>query len=147
MHSSRFELRLAEEPWAFFVICLVVLLIPIWWVLAWLVSMVLHELGHLMMAKLLSVPVYGMTVGITGARIHTAPMDPGKEFLCAAGGPVMGIILLFLGRWMPLVALCAFFHTVWNLLPVGRRDGARMLRCLWLMVRKIPCKPEEERVQ
>lgn len=147
MQSSRFELRLAEEPWAFFIICLVILLAPLWWVLSWLFSVVLHELGHLMMAKILSVPVYGITIGISGARIDMAPMDPGREFLCAAGGPIMGIILLLLGRWMPLVALCAFFHTAWNLIPVGKRDGARMLHSLWALVRKIPCKPGEERVQ
>lgn len=147
MQGLRFEFCSTQEPWIYLILSLVLLTAPISWIVAWIISVVFHETGHLLMAKLLSVPVYGMRMGVMGAKIDTAPMDLIQELLCAAAGPLAGCLLLLLRRWLPLTALFAFFHTVWNLLPVGASDGARMARCISGLVRKIPCKPGRERVQ
>lgn len=147
MPKFRFEFRLAQEPWIYFILCLALLITPITWLFAWCISVAVHETGHLLMTKVLSVPVYGLTLGINGARIHTAPMEEWQELLCALAGPMAGLLLVCLGRWIPLIALFSFVHTAWNLLPLGNRDGARVLRSLWGLIRKIPCKPGRERVQ
>ena len=147
MRKSRFSIRFAQDPLTLFLFSLVLMTTPLSWVVAWFVCVAVHELGHLLMAWLLSVRVYGMTLGIWGASIEMEAMDPIQELMCAAAGPAAGCLLLFIGKLFPLLALFAFCQTVWNLLPFGQQDGARIIRSIWLMLRKIPCKLCEEGVQ
>ena len=147
MPGSRFELRLDVKPWMSVLLCILLLTLPVTWLAAWLVSVAVHELGHLLMLRILSIPVYAVIVGLGGIRIETAPMAPGQELLCALAGPMAGCLLVRFGRWFPLAAVFAFVHTAWNLLPIGNSDGARALRSLWAFVRKIPCKQTRERLQ
>lgn len=147
MREFRFRFCFDRNPLTLFFLSLVLLTVPISWVLAWVITAAVHELGHLLMAWLLSVRVYGMTLGAEGASIETEAMEPLEELLCAAAGPAAGCLLLLGGRQFPLIAFFAFCQTVWNLLPLGNRDGSRILRSLWLLARKIPCKRCQERVQ
>lgn len=147
MRRSRFEIRLPSETGSIILLCVSILTVPATWILAWIFSVAIHELGHLLMIRCLGIPVRSVCFGFSGARIETDPMEPWQEALCAAAGPLAGVILICCGRWFPLSAVFACFHTVWNLIPVGDHDGARILRCLWAMVRKIPCKPGQERIQ
>lgn len=147
MGQSRFEVHFVRSPLTLILTCLAILMIPVTWIAAWLVSTAVHELAHLLMALLLSVNVHGMTIDAGGAVIETEPMEPLQEFLCASAGPLAGCQLMSVGRLFPLIALFAFCQTLWNLLPFGDHDGARMLRALWTMIRKIPCKVLQERVQ
>ena len=141
MRGSRFEIRFPLDSGSLILLCLTILIVPISWMLAWFFSVAVHELGHLLMIRFLKIPVYSIRLGLNGARIDTASMEPWQELLCAAAGPLAGLVLIFLGRLFPLRAVFAFFHTMWNLFPIGDHDGARILGCLWGMVRKIPCKP------
>lgn len=144
MRGAWSELRLWVDPGAMLILALVVLLVPLRWLLAWVLSVSVHELGHLLAVKLLGIPVYRVIFGASGARIETAPMDPGQELLCALAGPLAGLGLIFLGRWLPVTAICAFFHTLVNCLPFGNLDGGRVLRCI---LRKIPCKQKKDGLQ
>ena len=147
MHIPRFEIRLRPGPWSSFLLCLLILTVPLTWLAAWLVSVTVHELGHLLMTRILGISVYGVSVGLSGARIETEPMVPWQALLCSAAGPLAGALLISLRHYLPLPALFAYFHTLWNLIPFGAHDGARILTALWEMVRKIPCKPGQERIQ
>ena len=80
MRKSRFSIRFAQDPLTLFLFSLVLMTTPLSWVVAWFVCVAVHELGHLLMAWLLSVRVYGMTLGIWGASIE---MDVCR---CRSGG-------------------------------------------------------------
>lgn len=134
-----------DLSWLF--LALALLTVPIRWIVAWFVSVLIHETGHLLMLRCLSVPVFGIRWKMGGASIDTAPMDPIAELLSAAAGPVAGGMLMLAGRWFPVLAVVAFFHTGWNLLPLPGHDGWRILMVLLELARKIPCKPGQERVQ
>lgn len=147
MGGSRLEIRLPDNLGSLLLLCVTVLAVPATWILAWVFSVAIHEMGHLLMIRLMGISVYFIRFSVFGARIGTGPMGPWQELLCAAAGPLAGIVLILCGRWFPLSAFFSFFHTVWNLLPFGDHDGARILGSLWELVRKIPCKPGQERIQ
>jgi hypothetical protein len=45
-------------------------------------------------------------------------------------GPAGSFLLLFVARWLPLVAICGFIQGSYNLLPLGTMDGGRVVACL-----------------
>lgn len=147
MRGSWPELRVEVSAGACIMLSLMLLVLPLPWVLTMLACVFTHEMGHLLAARLLSVPVFGITFDHSGARIETGPMEPPQEILCALAGPLAGCLLIALGRWFPLAALFAFLQTGFNLLPLGTLDGGRVLRCIRSLCRKRPCKPGQERVQ
>lgn len=124
----RTNANLTVQPSAVIFLALAVLVLPLQWVAAWCVSTAVHEAGHLLAAKLLSVRVCGIEFGTGGARIKTEPMAPTQELLCSMAGPMCGGTLILLGPWFPRLAICAFLQTAYNLLPLGHLDGSRILR-------------------
>lgn len=108
-------------------VLLLLLPLRLLWGLA--VSICVHELFHLTVLWLTGAQVRSLRLGALGARIETGPLTPGQELLCALAGPLGGVCLMALARWMPAAAFCAAFHTAWNLLPIYPADGGRALRC------------------
>ena len=123
------RLRISLAPGFCFAFALLILLVPLRWLLAAAVSVMVHELFHIGAIRCLGNPIFSIHLGIGGARIHTQPMPDWQELICALAGPVGGIVLLLFARWFPVVALCSGFHTLYNLLPVYPQDGGRALRC------------------
>ena len=118
------------EGWVFLLWALGILLLPLAWMAAVLLAMTIHELFHLLAAKLIRVPVYAIHVGIRGCRIMTAPMDRREEILTAAAGPFGSFCLLLFMRHYPSLAFCGLVQGLWNLIPQYSSDGGRILRCL-----------------
>ena len=58
-------------------------------------------------------------------------MNPWKEIFGACAGPLSGFILLLSAHWLPKLAVCAFFQTILNLLPIREFDGGRILNCVF----------------
>ncbi|MGA2218598.1 MAG: M50 family metallopeptidase [Terracidiphilus sp.] len=96
------------------------------------VSLLLHEVGHMLAAIMLQVPVreFGLCLGgaynrraYAGCRQH--------EVLISASGPLMNLLLVvpffFLPVIGPKVALCNLMLCVVNLLPLPSSDGLRIL--------------------
>ena len=117
------------SPGVYFVLALLVLLIPLRWLIAAVVSVVVHELFHIAAIRYFRNQIRSIHIGVDGARIHTQSMSLRQELVCALAGPVGGILLLLLARWFPALALCSGFHTIYNLLPVYPQDGGRALHC------------------
>lgn len=115
---------------ALVILALSVLLAPLQWVLAMLLSAAFHELCHYLMIRICGGEVAGFRVGSGGARMEVRGLTPGKELICALAGPLGGLCLLFLARWIPRTAICAGCHSLFNLLPVYPLDGGRALRCV-----------------
>lgn len=118
------------SPAFFLVAAFLLLMIPIRWLLAAIISASIHEACHIFMIRSFGLRIDSVSVGIGGAQIKTEPMTLTQELCCALAGPVGGLTLLLLSRWLPRIAICATFQSVYNLLPIYPHDGGRVLRCL-----------------
>ena len=104
-----------------------------------LVFCALHELGHLTALGLLGRRVRRMSVTVAGAELEVdRAMSYGGEALAALAGPAVNLGLALVLCRLPGGALAAGLNLVlacFNLLPVGRLDGGRVLRCAlsWLL--------------
>ena len=115
------------------------------------ICVVLHELGHAMVAKHYKLPITQITLFIFGgvAEIKKEPQTPKVEFLMALAGPVVSIVLSFifylltmLGmhmHWLlPVTAVTRYLAVInivlaiFNLIPAFPLDGGRIFRSiLW----------------
>jgi Zn-dependent protease/predicted transcriptional regulator len=110
------------------------------------VSVLLHELGHSVVAKRFGIPVPRITLFIFGgiSQIATEPTDASKEFWMAAAGPAVSFVLaaifwelrlilvgapalLVLAKYMALLNLVL---GVFNLIPGLPLDGGRVFRAV-----------------
>lgn len=112
-------------------------------------SVLLHELGHSLVALRLGVPIRGITLHLLGGAAMMArhPKSPREELWIAAAGPAVSVALGLLGLlvlslsgvpWDPrgagftsLIPYFAFLNLamgVFNLIPALPMDGGRILR-------------------
>ena len=112
--------------------CLLILLTPLNLIFTFSIAAAIHEFCHLLALYLFRVPVFSISLGISGAMIQTAPLHPKQEFFCAAAGPLGSFLCILLFRIFPLIALCGFIQGIYNLLPLYPMDGGRMLHCFCL---------------
>lgn len=112
------------------------------------VSILLHELGHSLVALKSGISIRSITLFIFGgvARLEKDPPDGGTELRMAAAGPAVSLVLsgLFLGAGMlappggtawavsRYLALINLVVAAFNLVPAFPLDGGRVLRgLLW----------------
>lgn len=104
-------------------------------------SVLLHELGHALMARRLKVPIREIELHFFGgaAKMEGLPRTPGDEIAIAAAGPAVSFALaagaFAISAWTgaPLLGLLAkvnLFVGLFNLLPALPMDGGRILRAL-----------------
>jgi len=111
-------------------------------------SVLLHEIGHSLVARRYRIPIGQITLFVFGgvAQMHREPPGPRAEFLIAIAGPIVSFLLggLLLGlattarMGQGLVALGILLGSVniqlglFNLIPGFPLDGGRVLRAgLW----------------
>ncbi len=119
--------------------------------LAFFACIVLHELGHALVARSRGMPIRGITLFLFGgvAEIREEPRSAGSEFLMAVAGPAVSVALAvafgllaaagYRGGWphaavivLANLALVNGMVLVFNLLPAFPLDGGRVLRSvLW----------------
>lgn len=109
-------------------IVVLLLTLPLRWVAALGVCATIHELFHILCAKLLSIRVDSMVIAPGGAKLYTEPMTDVQELLCALAGPIGGLMPILLLRIFPEMALIATLLTIYNLIPIYPADGARVLK-------------------
>lgn len=117
-------------------------------VLVLLLSVVLHEAAHCLVARAFGLPVRSITVGLLAGltEITEPPQTPAREYAVAISGPMVSLLLCAgglaaaaavpdeSGAWLVLsgVALVNGVLAALNLLPGLPLDGGRVLRsALW----------------
>ena len=108
--------------------------------IAALIAAALHELGHIITARLCNISLKEMKLGIFGAAL--TPTDSfisyKKEILLAASGPLANIFcvlisLLLLNQkndFFELFVSASIFLGILNTLPILGFDGGRILYCI-----------------
>ncbi|MBA3457504.1 MAG: hypothetical protein H0T42_30765 [Deltaproteobacteria bacterium] len=103
------------------------------------VSVLLHELGHAVVARKLGVHVSHIELGFLGgaAQMTEMPRRPNHEIAIAAAGPAVSVGLALAGLGLgalvdvPLISALGWINLVlagFNLIPALPMDGGRILR-------------------
>ncbi len=117
-----------------------------------LLSLLLHEAGHILAAAALKVPVREFGLELRGTYVRRAYATRRRdEILIAASGPLMNFLMvvpfIFLPRLGLQLAMCNLMLAVINLLPLPSSDGLRILRNLAGPVLSAGTNPALGRVQ
>jgi len=118
--------------------------------LAFFVCIVLHELGHAVVARKLGMQIKGITLFLFGgvAELGEEPASSKTEFLMAAAGPAVSVVLaivfgllwwigLRFGAPAPLIVAVGYLGVInaavllFNLIPAFPLDGGRVLRSIF----------------
>lgn len=108
-------------------LCLCVLLLPLKWVVAWVIAAAVHECFHLLAVKLLGGCVEQISVRIFGAQIRVELDGKLRRVISILAGSIGGLCLLILANIFPRVAICGLLQSAFNLLPIYPLDGAKVL--------------------
>ncbi|MBQ4113426.1 MAG: hypothetical protein IJD38_11570 [Clostridia bacterium] len=105
-----------------------------------LVCAVLHEMGHVGLARWAGAEVCGLRLDVFGARLELSGMlSYGREVLVALGGPMANLLSAAAvyplwqkrgGEGLFLFLTASVLLAAVNLLPVGTLDGGRILYCV-----------------
>lgn len=102
----------------------------------------LHELGHALLARRFKIPILGIDLTIFGgvARMGGMPSSPREEMLIAGAGPAVSMVLaglFFLANLLvgglPILLNLALINlalALFNLLPALPMDGGRIFRAV-----------------
>ncbi len=111
-------------------LAILLFLVPLPWLIAWLVAVIFHELSHCLAVRLCGGSVYQLTVSIGGADMQCSPMTDAKRVIAILSGPIGGLSLLAFYRLYPQLAICTWLLSAYNLLPLLPLDGGRVLQIL-----------------
>ncbi len=111
------------------ILAIMLLTLPIKWLLAAMVAAAYHELCHILAIRLCRGDIHQLDVSSEGANLSISSLSSSQELICALAGPLGGLCLLFFSRWIPRIAVCAAFQSLYNLLPIYPLDGGRALWC------------------
>ena len=124
---------ISVEDHVYFIWAFLLLLLPLQWVLALVLAVLVHECFHLVALTVQGGRVLSVRIGSGGIQMETDYLSPGKELVCALAGPVGSAVLLLLASWFPRIAICGMIHCLYNLLPLFPLDGGRILHGILLM--------------
>lgn len=129
------KITIKIQPSLLLVLSVAVILIPLPWLLSWLIAAIIHEIFHFVALRLCGFTVTQICLNASGAAIESN-MEPGiKMAICAVAGPLSGFCLLCMIHVIPRIAICGLFLSLCNLLPIFPLDGCRILvgvlSCIW----------------
>jgi membrane-associated protease RseP (regulator of RpoE activity) len=133
--------RMSSEGWLLLALCILFGIALMGWrpgavegVLV-IVCLLLHEVGHMVTAVALGVPV--REFGVCGRGAYNRRAHSGRrrtEILISFSGPMMNLCLVYPSHFLPIIgnqlALYNLILCIVNLLPIPASDGQRILRNL-----------------
>lgn len=128
MFHKKMSIRIS--PGAYIGLCALILIFPLKWILSWVSAAVIHEFSHYIVLRWCHVRILSVEISLNGAKIITEPLSIWKECIAALAGPLSGFILILTAQWFPYLAVCAFFQTILNMIPIRMLDGGRIVNCL-----------------
>lgn len=128
-------MRFSVKANTYIYLTILLFLIPLRWIVSWLVAVAFHECCHWLAVRLCGGNVYRLEIGLGGANMQCDNMTDGCRLFSVLCGPFGGLLLVGIGQWFPRVALCSFFLSLYNLLPLLPLDGGRAL-CILLRANK-----------
>ena len=132
-HKTSFVLY----PGIYCLICAVLLLLPLKFLFAWVVSVFVHELSHYIAIRLTGGHIRTIKIKLSGIQMHTEPLKGYQELICAAAGPIGGLLLFWLGyKCIPMISVFSLIHALYNLIPLFPLDGGRVVRNLSALIFK-----------
>jgi Zn-dependent protease len=118
------------RPGFWLTLSLGILVLPLPWLWALVLSSMLHECSHILALKIFHVKIRTMILHSGGAVLETGAMTPYQQLVSAVAGPIGPLITVAFARWMPRTALCALIQGIYHLLPLKPLDGGRALEGL-----------------
>lgn len=115
---------------AYFYLAILLLILPVKWLIAWIIAVCFHEACHYLAVKLCGGENYNLRIDFGGAVLTCSQLSDKKHLFSLLAGPLGGFLFVLLGRWFPRVALCSWILSVYNLLPLLPLDGGQALRLL-----------------
>ncbi len=116
------------DPRVYILIPILIFLVPLNWLAAWAIAVCFHEFCHLAVVKLCGGDIHNFSLGLGGANMVCVDLPDRAYLISILAGPVGGLMLVLLGRWLPRLAICSWVLSVYNLLPVLPLDGGRAMR-------------------
>ena len=124
------QTKIHIKPVTYIYLVILLFILPLKWLLAWVFAAAFHEASHWIAVKVCGGEIYYITIGIGGAKMECGPMTKKKGILAVLCGPFGGLLLVFFARWIPRIALCSWFLSCYNLLPLQSLDGGRALEIM-----------------
>lgn len=129
---QRNDWMISISPIACIILALSAVLLPLSWVSAWFLAMLLHEAGHLLAVRICQSKIYKIDFKFSGAIIASEPMTNCCRLCCTLAGPAFGLLFIFVRKWFPILAICGCLQSSFNMLPLLNLDGGNVLRCILL---------------
>ena len=110
-------------------LAMMLLIMPLKWLVAAAIAAMYHELCHIIAIRLCRGDIHRFSLSTDGASLDISSLSAAQELICSLAGPIGGLCLLFFAHWIPRIAVCAAFQSLYNLLPIYPLDGGRALWC------------------
>jgi Zn-dependent protease len=150
--------RINIAGWLLLASCTVIEMIHygVWWGLATAVllvaSLLLHEIGHMLVAVALGVKVHEFGICMLGAYNRRAYGNSRRnEILISLAGPLVNFALIIPCFLLPHIGfeltLCNLVLALFNLLPIPSSDGLRILKTIcgpYPVVCEIPSRAQPQ---